>query len=132
MQITLEATGDRAGSALAVLKNFFETELGAQALPAAQEAPAKLGEEKKDLDTTLRVISIGLAMPGAILATLQLREKAQLKRRLDAVLEEMRAILLDYRGDAVLVRLGDKTFDLRLVSAEEMLDAIAEEEKKQR
>jgi len=128
MQITLEATGDRAGSALAPLKTFFQAELGAQEQPAASAAPATPDGGAKD-GVALAVAAIVISLPGTVLATLQLLQMAQLKRRLDSALQELRGVLRDYRGDAVL-RVGDKSYDLRTVSAEEVLDAIAEEEQK--
>jgi hypothetical protein len=125
MQIVLEATGDRAGSALAPLKTFFQAELGALEQPAA---PATPDGNTRD-DVMLAVTAIIVSLPGTVLATLQLLQMAQLKRRLDNALQDLRDVLRCYRGDAAL-RVGDKSFDLRTVSAEQVLDAIAEEEQK--
>jgi hypothetical protein len=128
MQITLEAVGGDAKAALEPVKAFFESEWGAKAEAAASSIPAAPGEQAKD-DALLAVAAIVLSLPGNILATLQLMEKAQLKARFSSALQELRAVLRDCRGDVVL-RIGDKTFDLRLASAEEVFDDIAEEEKK--
>lgn len=98
------------------MKNFFEGEWNAKAEPTATST---LDAGAKD-DALLAAAALILAVPGTVLATLQLLELAQLKRRLDGALQELRSVL----------RVGDKTLDLRTATAEELLDAVAEEEKK--
>ena len=59
--------------------------------------------------------------------TLQLLEKAQFKKRLEAMLTTVRSSMQE-AGDKAVLRIGeDKTFDLATATPDEVFEALMEE-----
>ena len=124
MQITAEAYGPNARAIIDTINAFSEKEWGIKA-----EVVEHQSEGKERDGTLLAIIAILLALPGSILATMQLLEKAKFKNRLAEMLATVRN-LIQPPDDKATLRIGEyKTFDLATVTPEELIEALAEEDK---
>ena len=118
--IIIAAEGPEAEQALTRAAAFFEQEFGAKAEPHAMPPEAA----QRGLDPAW--LAVALAMPPAIVATMQLTEKLRLIERTEAVLAEMRTALGKAGG---VIRIGaKKTFDIATAKAREIIDALTEED----
>ena len=118
--IIIAAEGPEAEQALSRATAFFEHEFGAKAEPHAITPEAA----RRGFDPAW--LAVVLALPPAIVATMELSEKLRLIERTEAVLAEMRTALGKAGG---VIRIGaKKTFDIATAKAREIIDALTEED----
>ena len=116
--IIIEAEGAAAQDALDLATAFFEGEFGATARPHATAPDAT----QRGIDPAW--LAAALAVPPAIVTTMQLAERLKLIERTAAMLEAVRARL---GGAAGVIRIGAaKTFDIATAKARDIIDALAE------
>lgn len=117
--IVIQAEGPNADEALRLAAGFFETEFGIE----AKTEPVAADKLEKGLDPAW--LAVLFAVPGAILATMELVQRARLIERTEAMLTQMRAKL----GNATAtIRIGaSRSFNVATVKARELIDAIKAE-----
>lgn len=118
--VIIEAEGPGAEAALTLAADFFAAEFGVKATPRAIEAQTTtkgLGPEWW---------AVILAIPGAILAVIDLTARARLIERTSAMLADVRSRLGTASG---VIRIGArKTFDIATAKARDIIDALLEED----
>jgi hypothetical protein len=116
VDVVVQAEGPNASDALRLAAAFFETEFGIK----AQTRAVKTEEVQKGLDPAW--LGVFLAIPPAVLAVMDLAERAKLVERTNAMLAQMRVRL---GSAAAVIRIGaGKTFDVATVKAKEFIEAI--------
>lgn len=118
--IIIETEGAGSQAALDLAAAFFEDEFGVKAAPHAVTPDAT----QRGIDPAW--LAAALAVPPAIVATMDLATRLKLIERTAAMLEAMRARL----GSAVgVIRIGARrSFDIATVKAREIIEALAEED----
>ena len=123
--MTLEITLSGADAAVAEDATAeLLREIGGQAPERATPVPADA--DRKDLATGIAAAALILSLPGAILATLQLRDMAarpRLRDRVDAVKKRIEPTF----GEAILTTPNGKSIDLRRTPTDAVVDAILDE-----
>ncbi len=118
VEVVIQAEGPQAEKALGVAAAFFEREFDVKAKTEIVE----LEGVRKGIDPNW--VAVFIAIPGAIVALIQLDERLKLIERTETMLSEMRATLGKTAG---VIRIGAKhKFDIATVKAREIIDAIRE------
>ena len=119
MEISGIAAGPNRDAIASALQDFLTAEFEGRVRReerVAEDVPTREG-------TTLAVIAIVLALPGAINELVTLAERAKLKQRLDALLGRVRGAAGP--DDAAVLRVGEEQpLDLKTATPGEVLGAL--------
>lgn len=120
---TLEIRGQNAAQAEQELQALFEAELGERAARLEAPAAAERGATRSD---PVAVAALILAIPSAILATMDLAQRLKLKQRVDRLLDWARSKRAADPGiELTLVTSDGRALPLDRAEAGEVLDALA-------
>lgn len=117
MSIEIHLTGDMA----AALKDDAEAFLQdiSQGMAEFRQCEGTPGTEGQRGDA-IAIAALILAVPGAVVATLDLAQRARLSQKIQVLLEKIR----ETRGGAVLHTQGDEPLDLKTAIVDEVLARI--------
>ncbi|MEM9030485.1 MAG: hypothetical protein AAGC70_19165 [Pseudomonadota bacterium] len=105
-----------------IVGTFFKTEFGVDPQPLDL---SKAENERISDQFDPAWLAVLLALPGAINAFVDLMKRAQLVRRTDAMLQELKRVLDGRRG---IFRVGEKkTLSVEDTSAKQLIEAIESE-----
>lgn len=117
MRMEIHLTGDMA----AVLKddagNFLQDIGQGMAECWQDEEPSNADGQRGD---GIAIAALILAIPGAVVATLDLAQRARLGQKIEVLLKKIR----ETRGGAVLHTQGDEPLDLKTAIVDEVLARI--------
>jgi hypothetical protein len=116
VDVIIEAEGLDAAAALNAMAAFLQEEFGVEAY--ARKAEKARGLQGFDPDW----LAVCLSIPPAIIATVDLAERAKLTERVSAVLEKARPLLTVAKG---VIRVGaGRIYDIATVTAKDIVDAL--------
>jgi hypothetical protein len=118
--------GKEADASANELAEFFADNLDTQVSPAAAETLSDI--DKKAIDP-IAVVQLILAIPPAIMVTLDLAERIELRKKISKLIELAKR-LRNEKGTVARLEASSVSRDLDAMSPDEVLDAAANENAK--
>lgn len=120
MTLTLTITGADPNAPAATAALLLRTMTGSE--PECQAVPAD-ETRKRDLATGIALASLLLSVPGAVSATLKVKDRLD-RRRVKADVEELKAALAAAKAEGTLAITGTSSIDLVRSSTDDVVDMI--------
>ena len=118
--------GKEADASASELAEFFADRLDTQVSPAAAETSS--ATDRKGIDP-ISVAQLILAIPPAIMVTMDLAERIELRKKVSKLIELAKR-LRNEKGTVARLETSSVSRDLDAMSPDEVLDAAAEENAK--
>ncbi|MEQ5869123.1 hypothetical protein J4E08_04340 [Sagittula sp. NFXS13] len=120
MSLTLILAGPGAPDARVAAVDLLTTLTG---IPPQEVAPEAVPEATRDLGLGLAIAAVVLAIPGAVVATLNLADRLRRRRALAPKVEAVKRVL-EVTGTEGTIRIDDTVIRLRDESADAILDRL--------
>ena len=132
MELTVQSKGPNAQAVQQTITDFFRAEYGDEItitqVPVTEAGAVKGGE----LANVLAVVAIIIALPGAVLALLDLKERAEKKKRLEVFVQKTRSLIVSPQDHATITINETETLHLRDSSSEQLFDALMSAARKEK
>lgn len=126
MSLTLTLTGPDARHAEDIAADLLTTLTGELPKTLSSTAPDHM---RRDLGTSLAIAGIVLAIPGAVLTTLDLATRLRKRRELAPKVEAMKRVLETADAEGT-IRIEETTISLTGLTTDQILDRLLAEKPK--
>lgn len=126
MTINLTLTGPATPEVRAAAAELLETLSGQS--PTERPSPGS-GEERRDIGLGIAIVGVVLAVPGAVLATLDVRDRLRKRRELAPKVEAVKRVLVETRADGT-IRFEETVISLTGLDTDQILDRLLSDRRK--